>query len=43
MLDYMHASDNYVGFDEVGHGFSRFYVFPVLKLFRHALFGNLCQ
>ncbi|KAL9422371.1 hypothetical protein AB3S75_034608 [Citrus x aurantiifolia] len=22
----MHASDNYVGFDEVGHGFSRFYM-----------------
>ena len=34
MLDYMHASDNYVGFDGVGHGFSQFYVFPILKLFR---------
>ncbi|KAL9431270.1 hypothetical protein AB3S75_026452 [Citrus x aurantiifolia] len=22
----MHASDNYVGFDEVGHGFYRFYI-----------------
>lgn len=40
MLDYFHASDIYVGFDEVGHGFSGLYV---LKLFRHAPFGNSCQ
>ena len=40
MLDYMHASDIYVGFHVVGHGFSRFYVFSVLKLFGHALFSN---
>lgn len=40
MLDYFHASDIYVGFDEVGRGFSGLYV---LKLFRRAPFGNSRQ